>query len=286
MDQIKGPLPVQPTYANPSTTYIVYQTNMYVLKRNGAQEPVRFDKITRRVEKLCHGLSSAVNPILVAQKVTAGVYDNVPTSQLDDLAAETAMSLTSTHPDYAVLAGRITVSNLHKTVPASFAEVIHALYSYVHPKTGQPAPLIADDVHKIIMDHCDRLEAEINHERDFLMFDYFGMKTLQRSYLLRLDGEVAERPQHLFMRVAVGIHKQDLESAIRTYHLMSEGWMTHASPTLFNAGTQRPQCSSCFMMTLKEDRYARAPRIPSGLLYISLPSDNALFVCLQHRGHL
>ena len=226
---------------------------MFVLKRNGKTESVKFDKITARIEKLCYSLNPAlVDPIDVAKKVIEGLYDGVTTSELDNLAAETAASLTTKHPDYALLASRIAISNLHKNTIKSFSETMRNLHVYVDPKTGKNASLIADDVWKVIEDNAALLDSTIIYDRDF-GFDYFGFKTLEKSYLLKLDGKIAERPQHLYMRVAVGIHKQDIDSVIKTYHLMSERWFTHATPTLFNAGTPKPQMSSCFLLAMKDD---------------------------------
>lgn len=225
---------------------------MYVIKRDGHRESVKFDKITARVTKLCYGLNPIVDPVKIAMKVIEGVYDGVTTSELDNLAAEIAATNATTHPDYALLASRIAVSNLHKNTKKSFSQTIHDLYTYIDPKTGQGAGLIADDVYQVIQDNAPLLDSTIIYDRDF-NFDYFGFKTLERSYLLRLHGKVAERPQHLFMRVAVGIHKENLEEAIKTYNLMSEGWFTHATPTLFNAGTPKPQMSSCFLIQMQSD---------------------------------
>ena len=226
---------------------------MFVIKRDGRVESVKFDKITARIEKLRYGLNHVlVDPIDVAKKVIEGIYDGVTTSELDNLAAETAASLTTKHPDYALLASRIAVSNLHKNTIKSFSETMRRLHEYIDPKTGKPAPLIADDVWEIVEKNAELLDSTIIYDRDF-GFDYFGFKTLEKSYLLRLDGKIAERPQHMFMRVAVGIHKEDVESAILTYNLMSERWFTHATPTLFNAGTPKPQMSSCFLLTMKDD---------------------------------
>lgn len=225
---------------------------MYVIKRDGHKESVKFDKITARVTKLCYSLNPIVDPVKIAMKVIEGVYDSVTTSELDNLAAEIAASNATTHPDYALLASRIAVSNLHKNTKKSFSQTIHDLYTYVDPKTNLGAGLIADDVYKIIQDNAPLLDSTIIYDRDF-NFDYFGFKTLERSYLLKLHGKVAERPQHLFMRVAVGIHKENLEEAIKTYNMMSEGWFTHATPTLFNAGTPKPQMSSCFLIQMQSD---------------------------------
>jgi len=226
---------------------------MFVIKRDGTRESVKFDKITARTQKLSYGLDpSHVDPILVAKKVIDGVYDGVTTSELDNLAAETAAGLTSRHPDYAQLASRIAVSNLHKNTIKSFSKTIDALFNYIDPKNGLKAAFIADDVHQIIMENAHTLDSSIIYDRDF-GYDYFGFKTLERSYLLKMNGKVAERPQHMIMRVAVGIHKNDIESAIQTYNLMSERWFTHATPTLFNAGTPKPQMSSCFLLQMKDD---------------------------------
>ncbi|MDO3627368.1 ribonucleoside-diphosphate reductase subunit alpha [Mucilaginibacter sp. BT774] len=226
---------------------------MYVIKRDGKKETVKFDKITARIEKLCYSLNPAlVDPIDVAKKVIEGLYDGVTTSELDNLAAETAASLTTKHPDYALLASRIAVSNLHKNTIKSFSETMRRLHGYIDPKAGKNASLIADDVWEVIEKNAEVLDSTIIYDRDF-GFDYFGFKTLEKSYLLKIDGKIAERPQHLFMRVSVGIHKDDIDSVIKTYNLMSERWFTHATPTLFNAGTPKPQMSSCFLLTMKDD---------------------------------
>ena len=225
---------------------------MYVIKRDGRKEAVKFDKITARIIKMCYGLDPLVSPEAVAMKVIEGIYDGVTTTVLDNLAAETAAAKTIDHPDYALLASRIAVSNLHKETKKSFSEVMEDLYTYVDPKTNQNAALIAQDVYEIIMENRDVLDSSIIYDRDF-KYDYFGFKTLTRSYLLKIDGNIAERPQQMLMRVSVGIHKNDIQSAIKTYNLMSEGWFTHATPTLFNAGTPKPQMSSCFLLTMKED---------------------------------
>jgi ribonucleoside-diphosphate reductase alpha chain len=225
---------------------------MYVIKRNGKKESIKFDKITARIEKLSYSLSPMVNIIDVAKKVIEGIYDGVTTSELDNLAAETAASLTTKHPDYALLASRIAVSNLHKNTIKSFSDTMRNLYEYKDKATGRNTPMIADDVMAIIEANAELLDSSIIYDRDF-GFDYFGFKTLEKSYLLRINGEIVERPQHMYMRVSVGIHKEDIESAIKTYNLMSERWFTHATPTLFNAGTPKPQMSSCFLLTMKDD---------------------------------
>ena len=225
---------------------------MYVLKRDGRKEAVKFDKITARIIKMCYGLDPLVSPEAVAMKVIEGIYDGVSTTDLDNLAAEVAAAKTIDHPDYALLASRIAVSNLHKDTKKSFSETMDDMYNYIDPKTNLPASLLADDVYQAIMDNRDVLDSSIIYDRDF-RYDYFGFKTLTRSYLLRINGEIVERPQHMLMRVSIGIHKNDIPAAIKTYNLMSEGWFTHATPTLFNAGTPKPQMSSCFLLTMKDD---------------------------------
>jgi ribonucleoside-diphosphate reductase alpha chain len=225
---------------------------MYVIKRDGRKEEVKFDKITARIQKLCYGLSPLVDATTVAMRVIEGIYEGVSTTELDSLAAEIAASMTVRHPDYAQLAARIAVSNLHKNTTKSFSETMQDLYDYVNPKTGLHSPLIAKDVHEIIQANAAKLDSTLIYDRDF-GYDYFGFKTLERSYLLRLNGKIAERPQHMLMRVAIGIHKEDLESAIETYDLMSKKYFTHATPTLFNSGTPKPQMSSCFLLSMKDD---------------------------------
>lgn len=226
---------------------------MYVIKRNGKKETVMFDKITARINKLSYGLDiNYVKPLEIAKKVVQGIYDGVTTTQLDNLAAETAASMTIVHPDYAILAARIAVSNLHKNTKKNFSEVIEDLYNYIDPKTDEKAPLIADDVYEIIQKNADELDSAIIHSRDY-HYDFFGFKTLERAYLLKMNGGIVERPQHMLLRVSVGIHKEDIKSAIETYNLMSQKWFTHATPTLFNSGTPKPQMSSCFLLTMKDD---------------------------------
>jgi len=226
---------------------------MYVIKRDGKKESVKFDKITSRIQRLCYGLSPEhVDSVQVAMKVIEGIYAGVTTSELDNLAAEVSASLTTKHPDYALLASRIAISNLHKNTKKSFSETMRDLHEYVDPRTGLPASLIADDVFKVISEKAELLDSTIIYDRDF-GYDFFGFKTLEKSYLLKLNGKVVERPQHMLMRVAIGIHKEDIDAAIETYTLMSERWFTHATPTLFNAGTPKPQLSSCFLLTMKGD---------------------------------
>jgi len=225
---------------------------MHVIKRNGTREPVHFDKITSRIGKLAWGLAKEVDPIEIAKKVVIGVYSGVTTTELDELAAQTAAHMVTVHPDYGLLAARIEVSNLHKNTKKSFSEVVEDLYRYINPRSNEAGPLISDRVYAIVKANEATLNAAIVYDRDF-GYDYFGIKTLTKSYLLKIDGVIAERPQHMLMRVALGIHHEDLEAAIETYNLMSLKWFTHASPTLFNAGTQRPQLSSCFLLAMKGD---------------------------------
>jgi len=225
---------------------------MYVVKRDGRKELIMFDKITARVRKLCYGLNGLVDPLKVAMRVIEGLYDGVTTSELDNLAAEIAATMTTTHPDYAKLAARISVSNLHKNTKKSFSETMKDLYLYVNPRTGKDAPLLSDEVYKVISENAEQLDSTIIYNRDF-GYDYFGFKTLERSYLLKLNGKIAERPQHMLMRVSIGIHLDDLEAAIETYELMSKKYFTHATPTLFNSGTPKPQMSSCFLLAMKDD---------------------------------
>ncbi|MFZ2283569.1 MAG: ribonucleoside-diphosphate reductase subunit alpha, partial [Lutibacter sp.] len=225
---------------------------MFVLKRDSKKEPVMFDKITARVRNMCYGLSSHVDPVKVAMRVIEGLYDGVSTSELDNLAAETAATMTVQHPDYAKLAARIAVSNLHKNTKKVFSEVMADLYNYVNPRTGKKAPLLSDETYNVIMANAEKIDSTIIYNRDF-GYDYFGFKTLERSYLLKLNGEIAERPQHMLMRVAIGIHQEDIDEAIETYELMSKKFFTHATPTLFNAGTPKPQMSSCFLLQIQDD---------------------------------
>lgn len=225
---------------------------MYVVKRDGRKEAVKFDKITARIVKMCYGLDPLVSPEMIAMKVIEGLYDGVKTTDLDNLAAEVAASKTLDHPDYALLASRIAVSNMHKNTKKVFSDVVDDLYNYIDPKTNKRASMIADDVYEVVQKNKDFLDSNVIYDRDF-RYDYFGFKTLERSYLLKINGQIAERPQHMLMRVSLGIHKNDIEAVIKTYNLLSEGWFTHATPTLFNSGTPKPQMSSCFLLTMKED---------------------------------
>jgi ribonucleoside-diphosphate reductase alpha chain len=225
---------------------------MKVIKRNGTEETVNFNKISARFKRLCYGLNKMVDVSKVAQKVIEGLKDGITTTEIDELAGETCASMAGIHPDYNLLASRIAVTNLHKNTKKTFSIVMRDLYEYVNPETGIHSPLIAKDVYKLVEANSSAFDSAIVYDRDS-NFDYFGFKTLSRAYLLKINGRVAERPQHMFMRVAIGIHKKDIESAIKTYDLMSEGWFTHATPTLFNSGTPRPQMSSCFLLAMKDD---------------------------------
>jgi len=226
---------------------------MQVIKRDGRKEDVSFDKITARVKKLCYGLNTDyVDPIEIAKKVIQGLFDGVTTTELDNLAAETAATMTTAHPDYAMLAARIAVSNLHKNTNKSFSETMAALHEYIDPMTGEKAGLVSDELVNTVEENKEKIDSAIIYDRDY-NFDFFGFKTLERSYLLRMDKQVVERPQHLLMRASLGIHGADVDAALETYNLMSEKWFIHATPTLFNAGTPKPQLSSCFLLTATDD---------------------------------
>ena len=226
---------------------------MLVVKRDGRRESVKFDKITARIEKLCYGLNADfVEPVEIAKKVIDGLYDGVSTIELDNLAAETSATMTTRHPDFAKLAARIAISNLHKVTETSFSTTMKRMYEYINPKTGENAALLSKETYGIIRANAKKLDDAIDFDRDY-NYDFFGYKTLERSYLMKLDGKIVERPQHMLMRVAVGIHGEDIDAAVETYNLMSEKWFTHATPTLFNAGTPKPQLSSCFLLSMQDD---------------------------------
>lgn len=245
---------------------------MFVTKRDGSKEAVRFDKISNRIRKMTYGLNTDfVDAMNISQKVIAGIYDGISTGELDNLAAETAASLIPVHPDYSILASRIAVSRLHKTTKKKFSETIEDLYSYVDPETGNSAGLIGDETYKVVMNNREILDSAVIHDRDF-NFEYFGFRTLEKSYLLKLYGLPAETPQHMYMRVAVGIWGDNIKSAIKTYELLSTHMMTHATPTLFNAGTKKPQLSSCFLLTVDEDSI---PGIYKTLSDVAVISQNA-----------
>ena len=229
---------------------------MQVIKRDGSREPLKFDKISNRMRKMTYGLNNDFIDVLeISQKVIAGIFDGITTESLDNLAAETAASLIPKHPDYSLLASRIAVSRLHKTTKKKFSETIQDLFTYVDPETGKPASLINDVTYNVVMENKDTFDSAVIHDRDF-NFEYFGFKTLEKSYLLKLYGQVAETPQHMYMRVSVGIWGADIKNALKTYELLSTHMMTHATPTLFNAGTRKPQLSSCFLLTTSDDSIA------------------------------
>lgn len=226
---------------------------MYVIKRDGRRENVHFDKITSRINKLCYGLDPVhVDATIISQKVVPGLYPGVTTIELDELAAQTAASCATRHPDFSTLAARISVSNLHKQTSKVFSDVIEVLRNNIHPKTGQPAPLVSEALFNTVMKNKELLNSAIIYDRDY-SYDYFGFKTLERAYLLSVNKKIVERPQHMIMRVALGIHGDDIEAALESYDLMSRQYFTHATPTLYNAGTPRPQLSSCFLLAMKDD---------------------------------
>ncbi|VDN96820.1 unnamed protein product [Rodentolepis nana] len=230
-----------------------YDEKTYMFDPDGRHQKVCCEKISVRLERLCFGLNKTFIDIpKITDKVVEGLYPGVPTSQLDSLAAEVCASLTVKHYDHGTLAARVHVSNLHKETPAKFSVVMSDLYNYVNPKTKTHTPMISEELINIVWKNRDRIDSEVDNNRDF-EFNYFGLKTLEKSYLLKRDGKTWERPQHMFMRVSLGIHGYDLEAAFETYHLMSQKWFTQASPTLFNSGTPVPQMSSCFLLTMKDD---------------------------------
>lgn len=245
---------------------------MYVTKRDGSKEAVRFDKISNRVKKMTYGLNNDfVDWMGISQKVIAGIYDGISTGELDNLAAETSASLIPSHPDHSILAARIAISRLHKSTKKKFSETIEDLYSYIDPETNKPAGLIGDETYEVIMKNKKKFDSAIIHDRDF-NFEYFGFKTLEKSYLLKMHGMPAETPQHMYMRVAVGIWGDDIKNALKTYELLSTHMMTHATPTLFNSGTKKPQLSSCFLLTMQEDSI---PGIYKTLSDVAMISQNA-----------
>jgi ribonucleoside-diphosphate reductase alpha chain len=245
---------------------------MQVIKRDGSKEPVRFEKVSNRIRKMTYGLNQdLVDPVGISQKVIAGIYDGISTQELDTLAAETAASMIPKHPDHSILASRIAVSRLHKTTKKKFSDTIETLYNYIDPVTNQPAGMISEKTYQVVMQNKNKLDSAILHERDF-DFEYFGFKTLEKSYLLKTNGEVAETPQHMYMRVAAGIWGDDMKNVIKTYELLSNHMMTHATPTLFNSGTKKPQLSSCFLLMMDDDSI---PGIYKTLSDVAVISQNA-----------
>jgi ribonucleoside-diphosphate reductase alpha chain len=226
--------------------------NIKVVKRNGKKEPVMLDKILDRITQQTYGLDKLIIPFEVAQKVIEGIMPDIKTQVLDQLAMETAASLATKHPDYSILAARLAITNLHKETKKSFSETVTDLYKYIDPKTGKHSPIVSESFHNIVKKHADEIDSAIVHSRDH-NFDYFGFKTLEKSYLLKLDGKVAERPQYMYMRTALQVWGENLEKVIETYNTLSEGYYTHATPTLFNSGTGRPQLSSCFLLDVEND---------------------------------
>lgn len=224
---------------------------MYVLNRKGEEEDISFDQILKRIQRLSYGLHELVDPARVTQGVINGMYSGIKTCELDELAAQTCAYMATTHPDFSILAARITTDNLHKNTSDDIGEVANQLYHFKDVR-GRDASLISKEVYDFIIKHKDRLNKEIDYTRDF-NYDYFGFKTLERSYLLRINNKIVERPQHLLMRVSIGIHIDDIDRALETYHLMSQKYFTHATPTLFNSGTPRPQMSSCFLLSIQSD---------------------------------
>jgi ribonucleoside-diphosphate reductase alpha chain len=225
---------------------------MDIVKRNGTTEPLKLEKISSRIKKLTYGLNERVDPDKVSTKVVSGLYDGVSSTELDQLSSETAASMVTVHPDFGKLAARIAITALYKDVEKDFSVVAKKLYDYINPKTGDSAGMISDEVYSVIQKNSQELDAMIVHDRDF-NFDYFGFMTLRKSYLLKVDGKAAETPQHLYMRVAVGIWRDNLEMVQKTYDMLSQGLFTHATPTLFNASTNRPQLSSCFLLDIDDD---------------------------------
>ena len=227
---------------------------MYVIKRNGDRQEVRFDAILERIKRLSNDLDSKfVNPAAITKKVVDGLYDDIKTTQLDELAAQICASMSTIHPDLSKLAARIAISNIHKETKPSFTETIKDLHAYIEPKTKSHSPFVSDELLEIVTLCGEKVDEQIKHDRDYEQFDYFGIKTLQRAYLLSMGEGSSERPQHMFMRVSLGIHGKDLEAAFETYKLMSEKYFTHATPTLFNSGTPRQQMSSCFLTSIQDD---------------------------------
>ena len=224
---------------------------MYVTKRNGEREHVAFDKILRRIKTIGQEADVKINYSSLAMKVIDQLYSGISTTKIDELSAEQCASLASTHTDYSILAGRIINSNHHKNTDGSFLNVMSNLYNNkdIHEKH---CPIITEEVYSIVKENKDILESAIQYERDYLI-DYFGFKTLERAYLMKVDNKIVERPQHLWMRVSLGIHKNNIERVLQTYNYMSQKYFTHATPTLFNASTMKPQLSSCYLLAMESD---------------------------------
>lgn len=226
---------------------------MQIQKRDGRKEPIKLDKISKRIQQMSYKLHKNVDPIKVAIKTIDGIYDGVTSIELDNLASEIAASMSTIHPDYSILAARIAVSSLHKDTSDSFVDTIKMMYNYyINPRNNQHSPLITSELYDIVRNNAEFFESNIITKNDF-NYDYFGFRTLERSYLFKCNGKIVERPQYMLMRVSIGIHGNDLDEVIKTYQMMSNKIATHATPTLFNAGTPRPQLSSCFLLDMKDD---------------------------------
>ena len=237
---------------NMSSPGTIMEQEMRVTKRDGQLMTVEFDKILRRLKILGNEAGIKINYTALAMKVFDQLFDGISTTKIDELSAEQCASMGSTHYDYTTLAGRIVVSNHHKNTTSSFREVMTCLYNFID-KRGKPSPLVSDELYKIVCDDTDgELDKLCDFSRDYLI-DYFGFKTLERAYLMKIDGKTVERPQHMWLRVAIGIHGYDMTSVKETYGYMSRKYFTHATPTLFNAGTPHPQLSSCFLQAMESD---------------------------------
>lgn len=241
----------------------VIQFKMFVSKRTGEREEVSFDKVLKRIKVLSDGLQ--VNFFEVAQKVCTRIFDGVKTTELDELAAQMCSSMILDHPDYGTLASRIIISNHHKNSSPSFSETIQTLYDN-KDSSGTPNPLVSDELYEVVQRNKEKLNSYLDYSRDY-NFDYFGFKTLEKAYLMRVNGRVIERPQHMFMRVSLGIHGNDIKDALQTYDLMSTKHFVHATPTLFNSGTRVPQMSSCYLYGMDD-------------------SIDGIFKCLKDCAHI
>jgi ribonucleoside-diphosphate reductase alpha subunit len=230
---------------------MVEDEEMLVKKRNGNMEVIAFDKILRRIKTIGTEVGIKINYTTLAMKVIDQLYNGISTTQIDELSAQQCASLASTHPDYNVLASRITISNHHKNTADSFSQVMTELYEY-KDKHGQQSPLVSQELYDVVQKYGSELESMLDYSRDYLI-DYFGFKTLERAYLMKINKETVERPQHMWLRVAVGIHGDNLEKVKETYDCMSQKYFTHATPTLFNAGTPHPQLSSCYLISMEND---------------------------------
>lgn len=226
---------------------------MHVQKRSGKKEKVNFDKVLYRIKELSYGLNYHIDVTEVAKRTIDGIYDGVRTSELDALSAQIAASLAIKHHDYSILAARLAISNIHKNTDKKFSDAIKKLYRYKNKGTGKRSPKVSKELYDTVMKHQEKINSAIVQARDNNTLDYFGVKTLELTYLTKVDGQTVERPQYMFMRVALGLHGEDVDAAIETYNLMSQKYFIHATPTLFNAGTTLPQLSSCFLLAMQDD---------------------------------